>query len=568
MAEQGTLYLQEGAVVALPFYEQAKFVVGAQLGGGMGSVYQLLPLRAGSPPLALKTYQRPADNAQFEREARIWVAMSSHPAVAKALAYGYFHEHRCILAHWYPQHLGNLDPTHLAGEAVLALVQRLIHGLKVGAEQHGLIHKDLKPSNILLDAANHPHLADFGISSLVPDTASLHTIYPDKWPSQPPIREPNSTVSGTPRYMAPELFHGAKNTLQTDIFALGVTLFEWLTGQHPYITTNGQFNQSGLATLPAFLRQRWSTALDTLARLLSLALNLNPAERPATYVELLERAAFPRAETPAPPKDPPFFTQMDQAQVLLRQGRGEEALLILRRELADHPQDVLLLTAYANTLIRLQRLPEAKQWLQQAVTHGEAQQNRYLGKPYLEPHLNAALLALQDRAFPHAADLLTKAQAGLLPAESILTWEHWEFAWLTLYRGNVEEAKQRLLHYLDHHAAIEPAIALMCLVAYHLPQRGEICRQAFDLIAASPCRDIGTAQFLCVLASALDAERRHRFATRVIPPEISQELARLSAQAYGNANFFTVPMTTAAIQAVLQAITAKYLGDSGYGLSA
>ena len=56
MAEKDGLNLAEGAIVVLPFLENEKFVVGTKRGGGMGNVYQLMPLLPGSQPYALKTY--------------------------------------------------------------------------------------------------------------------------------------------------------------------------------------------------------------------------------------------------------------------------------------------------------------------------------------------------------------------------------------------------------------------------------------------------------------------------------------------------------------------------------
>lgn len=565
MSGQNPLNLKEGSIAALPFYEQVKFIVGAQRGGGMGTVYQLLPLRPGASPLALKTYNSSKDYAQFEREARIWVTMSRHPAVAKAITYGQVQGIRCILAQWYPHHHADLNAAILDGTAVLQLVQHIIQGLEDGYAQHGLIHKDIKPTNILLDTANSPYLGDFGISSLVPDTASQQYLYPETWKIKPLMHEPNTVVSGTPRYMAPELFKGAKNSRQTDIFALGVTLFEWLTGQHPYLSAAGRFKPDGLIGFPEYLRHRYGEAIDPLSKLVVQALNLDRTERPATYQALLQKSDFLLDNPPPSDATPHFFARIDQAQVLQRQGHGDEALHILRRELADRPHDVLLLTAYANTLLRLDQTAEASIYLQKAVVENRALKNRYMGKPYFEPNLNAALIAMQERRFTDAADLISEVQAWLLPAEARLTDQFWEFVWLEIYYGRRNTAYQRIQRYLSTHGAIEPVLALLCLTTANLPNRTEALKQSFDLIAGTPCRDIGSAQYYCVIASALDVERRHRFQTKVVPLHLQDELAKLSAEAYGDANYFKVPMTATAIRDVLNAIAVKYCGGTCHG---
>jgi serine/threonine protein kinase/DNA-directed RNA polymerase specialized sigma24 family protein len=81
------------------------------------------------------------------------------------------------------------------------------------AHEHGLIHRDLKPGNILLDEKSEPHVADFGLAKLLDE---------------------DGVVGGTPGYMAPEQADSADVTKAVDIYALGVILFELLTGQSPF----------------------------------------------------------------------------------------------------------------------------------------------------------------------------------------------------------------------------------------------------------------------------------------------------------------------------------------------
>jgi serine/threonine-protein kinase len=100
---------------------------------------------------------------------------------------------------------------------LIAKVARTVHY----AHEHGILHRDIKPGNILLDAKGEPHLTDFGLARLVESESSVtHTL----------------DVLGTPSYMAPEQAVGnnAHITSATDVYGLGAVLYQLLTGQPPF----------------------------------------------------------------------------------------------------------------------------------------------------------------------------------------------------------------------------------------------------------------------------------------------------------------------------------------------
>ena len=107
-------------------------------------------------------------------------------------------------------------PIRQAAELV-AKVARTVHN----AHEHGILHRDIKPGNILLDANGEPHLTDFGLARLL-DTQSSVTRTID--------------VLGTPSYMAPEKAAGETTKLckATDVYGLGAVLYQLLTGQPPF----------------------------------------------------------------------------------------------------------------------------------------------------------------------------------------------------------------------------------------------------------------------------------------------------------------------------------------------
>src|SRR5947199_5762214 len=107
-------------------------------------------------------------------------------------------------------------PIRRAAE-LIANVARTVHY----AHEHGILHRDIKPGNILLDAKGEPHLTDFGLARLVESESSVtHTL----------------EVLGTPSYMAPEqaLGNNAASSSATEIYGLGAVLYQLLTGHPPF----------------------------------------------------------------------------------------------------------------------------------------------------------------------------------------------------------------------------------------------------------------------------------------------------------------------------------------------
>src|SRR5262245_21689037 len=107
-------------------------------------------------------------------------------------------------------------PIRSAVELIVKLARTVQH-----AHEHNILHRDIKPGNILLDAKREPHLTDFGLARLVESESSVtHTL----------------DVLGTPSYMAPEQAVGnnAAVTSATDVYGLGAVLYQLLTGQPPF----------------------------------------------------------------------------------------------------------------------------------------------------------------------------------------------------------------------------------------------------------------------------------------------------------------------------------------------
>lgn len=168
-------------------------------------------------------------DAQVERflAERQILASLNHPYIARLLDGGRTEEGVPYLAMEY---IEGSSITEYADAASLSLAERLELFLKVcDAVQHAhrqlVIHRDIKPSNILVTRDGTPKLLDFGIAKLLDTSLAVR--------SQPVTRADMRVL--TPEYASPEQLRGLPVTIQTDVYGLGVLLYQLITGRFPYV---------------------------------------------------------------------------------------------------------------------------------------------------------------------------------------------------------------------------------------------------------------------------------------------------------------------------------------------
>jgi serine/threonine-protein kinase len=197
--------------------------------GGMGSVW-LAERTDGmvKRPVALKLPHETAPGAhleeRFARERDILAALS-HPHIARLYDAGVTDDGQPYLALEYVdgQPLGNYCDSHRLNLARrLALFLQMLEAVQY-AHARLVVHRDLKPSNVLVDADGQVHLLDFGIAKLLAEGRAIDSDL--------------TQAAGhllTPHYASPEQVSGATVTTATDIYSLGVILYELITGERPY----------------------------------------------------------------------------------------------------------------------------------------------------------------------------------------------------------------------------------------------------------------------------------------------------------------------------------------------
>ncbi len=155
-------------------------------------------------------------------------------------------------------------PPPLAAEQALSLMAQIADGLQA-VHQAGLVHRDLKPENVLVESLGsgqwRPRITDFGIARLAESVTTKL-----------------SSVLGTPAYLSPETVMGESASTATDVYSLGIMVFEWLTGQRPFVAENGWALVRAHREDPV---PRLVGAPAPLQELLDRMLAKEPAQRPS-----------------------------------------------------------------------------------------------------------------------------------------------------------------------------------------------------------------------------------------------------------------------------------------------
>jgi serine/threonine-protein kinase/serine/threonine-protein kinase PknK len=246
--------------------------------GGFGVVY-----RCNEPSLdrivaikVLSSDQDDLDLEHFEREQRAMGRVSGHPNIVPVLHCGLTFTGRPYIV--MPYHSRNTVDSWIKGHGPLAVGEALTIGVRLAgaletAHRAGVLHRDVKPPNILLTAYGEPQLCDFGIARITGGRETAANI-----------------IVGSPSYTAPELFEGHAPSAAADVYGLAATVFTLLNGDPPFPFKPGQnpiaFVRRVLAGPIPDLRAKGVE--DVVCSALELGLNTDPTRRPSSAAEFGE----------------------------------------------------------------------------------------------------------------------------------------------------------------------------------------------------------------------------------------------------------------------------------------
>jgi serine/threonine-protein kinase len=204
-------------------------ILGYMAQGGMSDVYRAFDLLS-SKEVVLKIPDKMSigDPAQFERFQRELEVMETlrHPAIQKGLGSGRYNSTPYLVTELVVgKSMRELvqESVPYTADTAIQLIRKIADGIAY-CHDHSIIHRDLKPENILITSDGQPIILDFGLALT---KNSYRVTYANL-----------SSTAGTPDYMAPEQIEGQRGDQRTDLYAVGIMLFELLTGHVPFSGDN------------------------------------------------------------------------------------------------------------------------------------------------------------------------------------------------------------------------------------------------------------------------------------------------------------------------------------------
>jgi eukaryotic-like serine/threonine-protein kinase len=253
-------------------------LIATQGSGGMAVIYKAIDLALGRT-VAVKALRPsltsdPSFLDRFRNEARS-IANLTHPNIVTVYDVGsYGDTHYIVMEYVDGQDLKKIIRTEgaLPVDRALHLAIQICDGMGF-AHRAGLVHADVKPQNILVTKEDVVKVTDFGIAQVLTDTTNPG--------------EKQSVVWGSPHYFAPEQAKGERPTPASDVYAIGIVMFEMLTGRLPYMgATQQELALAHIRDQVPSVTDFNPSVPDNLSRIISKVMSKEPSARYRTADQL------------------------------------------------------------------------------------------------------------------------------------------------------------------------------------------------------------------------------------------------------------------------------------------
>lgn len=345
-------------LIKIEYLSNQSYVIADAMEGGMGKVLKLYPVLDDLPVVAMKTINGDSSIKLFDAECEAWLSIAHHPNIAKSFAFGTWDGMPSVMVEWYQSSLDKLKVNEVSPKDLKRLIVGTVEALNYAYSEKTLIHQDIKPANILIDDAGNARLSDFGLAKCI--TESIESPFQDFYDQN---IKATAALSGTPYFMAPELWANAKPSVKSDIFSLGVTFYNVLTGEHPYVEIAGPRRKIH-PTLRMDVLKNITNKNDgdskLLLQFLKKCLELNPADRYQNYEEILADFGIEVANQSVGWTFDSSTSIANISSFYLVKGGKNKALDVLEKALEKHPNDIVLISRLSSVHAQIGNAEESE----------------------------------------------------------------------------------------------------------------------------------------------------------------------------------------------------------------